>query len=143
MAKILRIALFALPLLFLLVSPVAASDADEAAVRAALENYFRGHATGDGAHHRKVFHPRSSLWWVRDGNLNERSSEEYISRHKGEAPEDEADRKRRIVFVDVTGEAAVAKIELDYPGVLITDYMSLLKIDGEWRIISKIFSSKR
>lgn len=42
-------------------------------------------------------------------------------------------------MVDVTGNAAVARIELDYPAAFITDYFSLLKIDGEWKIMNKIF----
>jgi hypothetical protein len=33
----------------------------------------------------------------------------------------------------------MAKIELDYPTVRFVDYMSLLKVDNEWRIIAKIF----
>ena len=36
-------------------------------------------------------------------------------------------------MVDVTGDAAVAKVVLDYPSARFTDYMSLLKIGGEWR----------
>jgi len=28
---------------------------------------------------------------------------------------------------------------LDYPAVKFTDYMTLLKIDGEWKIINKTF----
>jgi hypothetical protein len=34
----------------------------------------------------------------------------------------------------------VGKIVLDYPNALITDYTSLLKIDGEWKIVNKIFT---
>ncbi len=40
----------------------------------------------------------------------------------------------------MSGDAAVGKIVLDYPGVYIVDYMSLLKVDGRWQIINKIFS---
>jgi len=32
-----------------------------------------------------------------------------------------------------------AKIVLDYPAVKFTDYMTLLKIDDEWKIINKTF----
>ncbi|HEV2666973.1 MAG TPA: nuclear transport factor 2 family protein [Blastocatellia bacterium] len=28
---------------------------------------------------------------------------------------------------------------LDYPTVKFTDYMALLKVDGEWKIINKTF----
>jgi hypothetical protein len=33
----------------------------------------------------------------------------------------------------------VARIVLDYPTVKFVDYMTLLKIDGEWKIINKSF----
>lgn len=119
-----------------------AQSAEEAAVRAALENYFRGHATGQAEHFRKIFHPDSKLFAIRDGKYWQLTSEEYISRAPGKAPADEAKRKRVIESVDITGNAAMAKIVLDYPQVKFTDYMSLLKVDGEWKIINKTFHAE-
>lgn len=113
--------------------------AEEAAVRAALQHYLDGHATGDGVHHALAFHPVADLYWIRGDTLNARTSTEYIAGAPGEPAEDEDRRKRRIALIDVTGNAAIARIELDYPGAFITDYMSLLEIDGEWRIVNKIF----
>jgi Putative lumazine-binding len=40
----------------------------------------------------------------------------------------------------VVGDAAVAKIALKRPGARLTDYMSLLKVDGRWLIVNKIFT---
>ena len=119
--------------------PARAQNAEEAAVRKALEHYFKGHATGQAEHFRKIFHPDAKLFAVRDGKYWQLTSEEYIARAPGVAPVDEAQRKRTIEHVDVSGNAAVAKIVLDYPQVKFTDYMSLLKIDGEWRIMNKTF----
>jgi len=119
-----------------------ADQVEESAVETALRHYLRGHATGDGSHHERVFHPISSLNWMRDGELNTRSSEAYIAGASGEPAENEAERVRYIDWVDVTGDAAVGKIVLDYPGVYIVDYMSLLKVDGRWQIINKIFDVK-
>jgi len=39
----------------------------------------------------------------------------------------------------VTGNAGVAKIVLEYPTVTFTDYMSLLKVGDEWKIVNKVF----
>ncbi len=117
-----------------------AQNAEEAAVRAAIEHYFRAHATGLGEHHRKVFHPEAKLFWINDGKFTQRTSEEYISGSPGKPAPDEAQRKRTIEMLDITGDAAVAKLVLDYPNAKLTDYMSLLKIDGEWRIVNKIFT---
>lgn len=119
--------------------PASAENAEESAVRQALEHYFRGHATGQGEHFRKIFHADSKLFAVRDGKYWQLTSEEYIARAAGKPAADEAQRKRNIESVDITGNAAIAKIVLDYPQVKFTDYMSLLKIDGEWKIINKTF----
>jgi hypothetical protein len=124
------------------VSAERAERADEAAVRATLEHYLQGHATGDGSHMRIAFHPQASLWFVRDGKLATRSSEEYAAGFSGRPPADEAKRKRWIESVDVSGSAAVGKIVLDYPATKFVDYMALLKVDGEWKIIAKAFHAE-
>ena len=123
--------------LFLL--PARAQNAEDAAVRAAIEHYFRGHATGQGEHFRKVFHPDAKLFAVREGKYWQLTSEEYIARAPGKPAADEAQRKRNIESVDISGNAAIAKVVLDYPQVKFTDYMSLLKIDGQWMIVNKTF----
>ena len=117
----------------------AAGKGEEAAIRAALQHYLLGHATGDGAHFRKVFHPEAKLFFVRDGKLTTRTSDEYIAGATGRPAGDEAQRRRRIETVDVSGNAAVARIVLDYPSTRFVDYMSMLKIDGEWKIVNKTF----
>ena len=119
-----------------------APNANEAEVRAAVEHYLLGHATGEGAHFRMVFHPDSKLYFNRDGKFTIRTSEDYIAGAPGKPAADEAQRKRRIVNVDVTGDAAVAKVELDYPNALLTDYFTLLKVDGKWMIMNKIFHTQ-
>jgi hypothetical protein len=119
--------------------PASAQNAEDAAVRQAIEHYFRGHATGQGEHFRKVFHPDAKLFAVREGKYWQLTSEEYIARAPGKPAADEAQRKRSVESVDISGNAAIAKVVLDYPQVKFTDYMSLLKIDGQWMIVNKTF----
>lgn len=139
--------LLTLSLLLLFVTPLWAegpsAGGEDAAVRAAIEHYFQGHATGDGAHFRKVFHPESKLVFIREGKYAQRTSEEYIAGAPGKPAEDEAQRKRTIHWIDVTGDTAVVKLTLTYPAVTFTDYMALLKIDGEWKIVNKMFHADR
>jgi hypothetical protein len=125
-------------------SAPAAPTADEAAVRAVLDHYIQGHATGDGAHMRLAFHPAARLFWSSADTLATRTSEEYIARMPGTPAADEGTgvRKRRIEHVDVTGNAAIGKVVLDYPDAHIVDYMSLVKTNGEWKIINKIFMTE-
>ena len=119
--------------------PTSAQDKDEAGVRKAIGYYLQGHATGNGENHKKAFHPEAKLFWIRDGQFTQRTSADYIAGAPGKPADDEAQRKRSIEMIDITGNAAVAKVVLDYPNAKLTDYMSLLKIDGEWKIVNKTF----
>ena len=112
---------------------------DKEAVMVPLENYLKGHATGEGEYFKKAFHTEGNLIWIRDGKYTTRSFAEYIAGASGKPPADEAQRKRRIGSVEVVGNAAIATIILDYPTTKFTDYMSLLKINGEWKIVNKTF----
>ena len=118
---------------------VAAQVSDKEAVRIPLENYIKGHATGDGEYMKKAFHTEGNLIFVRDGKVTMRSFAEYIGGFTGKPPADEDKRKRSIESIDVAGNAATGKIILDYPNARIVDFMSLLKVNGEWKIVNKIF----
>ena len=118
---------------------IRAETAEKDAVRVPLENYLKGHATGDGEFMRKAFHTEGNLIFIREGKFTTRSFADYIAGFTGKPAADEAQRKRSIEAVDVSGNAAVARIVLDYPATRFVDYMSLLKIDGEWKIVTKIF----
>ena len=114
---------------------------DEAGVRKTLGYYIAGHATGVADTMAKAFHPDAELKFVRNGQYTRRPLAEYLAGFSGRPAADEARRSRRIVAMDIVGTAAVAKLELDHGSVLLTDYMHLLKIDGEWKIVHKIFHS--
>ncbi|HEV7644745.1 MAG TPA: nuclear transport factor 2 family protein [Pyrinomonadaceae bacterium] len=116
-----------------------AQVAEKEAVKVPLNNYLQAHATGKAEFVRKAFHPDAKLFWYRDGKMMTRTAEEFASGFSGTPAPDEAQRKRNIDTIDISGNAAIAKITLDYPAVTFTDYMSLLKIDGEWKIVNKIF----
>lgn len=116
-----------------------AQSAEETAARVPLENYLKGHATGDGDYIRKAFYPEAKVFSVRDGKLNQLPLVEFAERFTGKPAPDEAQRKRWIESVKITGNAGVSVIVLDYPTIKFTDYMSLLKVDGEWKIINKTF----
>lgn len=136
----------AMPLLLvttLLAQPVFAANpqtAEQAAVRKPLEAYLQGHATGDGAHMRRAFLPSAHVEGIRDGKLLSWTAEEYIAGLKGTPADDESRRLRRIDSIDVTGNAAMARVTLDYPSGIFTDYFVLLKVDGEWKIANKVWT---
>ena len=120
-------------------SSVRAQNSEEAGVREAIGYYFQGHATGMGEHFRKAFHPDAKLFFIRDGKFSTWTLDEYVARASGKPADDEAQRKRSIASIDITGNAAIVKVVLDYPNTQFVDYMSMLKIDGQWKIVNKTF----
>lgn len=127
----------------LLTSAAFVAQADEtAAAKVPLETYIRAQATNDGALMRKAFLPSAHIEGVRSGKFTSWSVDEYVSFFNGKVSPEEPQRKRWIERVDVTGTAATATLQFDYPAVKITDHMVLLKVDGEWRIANKVYSSQ-
>ena len=139
--KHLRIAVVTLfvPVLFALV--VAAQQGDEAQVRAAINQYFRGHATGSGDEMRKAFLPTAHIEGNRQGKFVSWTVDQYVGGFKGQPAADEASRKRTIDRVDVSGTAAMARATLVHGATTFVDYFVLLKVDGEWKIANKVYTS--
>jgi hypothetical protein len=134
--------LFILIILGLMAFAGSAQNPEKDAVRVPLENYIKAHATGDPEFARKAFHTEGNMIWIRDGKYSSETFDSFIKRaFTGKPAADEDIRKegRTIESIDIAGNAAVAKIILDYPTVKFVDYMTLLKINGEWKIINKSF----
>ena len=130
--------------LMLSAGAVAAQEpADEALARKPLESYMQGHATGDPAHIRAAFLPTARIDGLRDGKPVSRTAEEFASGFSGKPADDEALRKRRIDRIELHGNAGMAQVTLDYPTITFTDYFVLLKVDGEWKIASKVYDAVR
>jgi hypothetical protein len=122
--------------------PITDRTAEEAEIRVAIDKYLRSHATGNGAHVDSVFHPVLQMLWVNADTLARRTAAEYVAGFRGTPPADEARRRRWIASVEVWGNAAAARVVLDYPTVTYIDFFTLLKIGGEWKIVSKVFAAE-
>jgi hypothetical protein len=123
----------------LAISRAFAQSGEEAQARVPLENYLKGHATGDGSYMRKAFLPTAHIEGLREGKFSSWSVDDYASRFSGKPWPDEHLRKRWIEKVEVTGTAAMASIRFDNPNGHFTDYFVLLKVDGEWKIANKVY----
>ena len=113
---------------------------DDAAVRKAIaDHYFKAQETGTGDHLKGTFVDEGRMMWVQDGQLRIRTSADYIGGFTGKPAADEAQRKRRVIMTDVTGDVAIAKVELDFPDVKFTDYFTLARLGGQWKITHKTY----
>lgn len=113
---------------------------------AEVEQVARWYLEGTGQRNleslRRAFdHDHARLQFVRDGAYQNLPFRDWLARIEASPDNGPADREEIIASVDVAGDAAVAKILLIYPnGTRITDYLSLLKREGEWKIVNKIFT---
>ena len=114
------------------------SSPDRPAIEQAVGHYFKAGDTSSSAELREAFHPAAMMFFVKDGALNGVSQPEWWARADANKSPVVAS-SRQIPIVDVAGDAAFAKIVSVYPTHRFADYMSLMKIDGRWWIVGKIF----
>ena len=110
------------------------------AVKATLEQYFEGSSTGRADVMEKAFHPDARLIFMREGEVVVLPVDEWLARFDDTPADDEDQRERRIMSIDITGDTAFGKLELDYPDVTLIDYMTLLKTADGWKIVHKSFT---
>lgn len=123
---------------------VSAEELDEKAeIRKAIEEYyFKGQMESDKELLRKIFHKSGHLHAIgNDGKIWTMSAEDWIERKDPAKKGGYVDN--RIVRIDVDGNAASVTVRMFTKNWAITDYYNMLKIDGKWMIVSKIFQSTK
>ncbi|MCP4179452.1 MAG: nuclear transport factor 2 family protein, partial [bacterium] len=51
--------------------------------------------------------------------------------------------KKKIIYIDITEDAASAKVEILLENVKFTDYYNLVKTGDDWVIVNKIWNAFR
>ncbi len=124
-----------------------AKSPDEAGIKQVIQSaYIDGiHNLGSIEAVRNGFHPGFNLLIKnKDNQLQELPIYTWIEmteKRKSENPEGPAEKTTvEFLSIDITGDAAVAKIDLFKTGKRIfTDYLMLYKFEDRWRIVGKIF----
>lgn len=120
---------------------VTAADEDLQAIRDVVQSYFVGTEQGKPELLNEAFLPSLELQYVdSEGAFKQITGPDYIARI---TPGRTYDRKGHIVSMDVTDNAAVVKAEILMRDRLFTDYLLLLKVEGQWRISNKIATSRK
>lgn len=126
-------------LLILFATPIfAQSEAEEyPEIAKTLNYYLEGGTNNDFDMLAKAFHPEAPMTFMSPDGYKRVVAVDFF--RKGMKPGPPQNRKTHIVTIDVSGNAATAKLHIDYATFRFIDYMTLLKIDGEWKIVSKVF----
>jgi 4-oxalocrotonate tautomerase len=113
-----------------------------AEIAAVLSTYFDGLYHSDTKRLRSVFHPRAQYVCATDGTLTYRTMEEYfpiVDERPSPASRGEA-RADSIVSIEFAGPVtAFARVNCAIGPKYFTDLLTLIRLDGRWQIISKVF----
>lgn len=116
--------------------PANTSD-DASAVRTAVTDYSEGYFTGDAGRMEKTLHPHY-LKHIIHGNIpmREKTGPQMVAeiRRNGPVELPAGQTREQVTVLDVAGDIASAKLVT--PGW--TDYMTLSKVDGQWKILSVV-----
>ena len=114
---------------------------DYDAIHRVLQLCTEGEAKGDAAKLREAFHPDARMFGSIAGTRYDVPIEELFELAESE-PADTGNYRSRILSVQQTGDAAVGVVaEEGYWGSLtFIDYFQLARIEGDWKIVSKLFA---
>jgi hypothetical protein len=136
-----RLALALSLTLFLSLSMMAQNNkndnGDTSAVRATVTNYIEGYFTGDAARMEQTLHPHYLKHVIHaEIPMREMTGPELMESVRSEGAPDlpAAGKTEQVTVLDVSGDIASAKLVT--PGW--TDYMTLSKLNGEWKILSVV-----
>lgn len=112
------------------------------AVEKVVWTYLDGLYEGDTGKLAQAFHEVSHLYSARDGGVADVPREKWFEFVKGRqsAKSKGLARTDRIVSIDLSGpETAFVKVECSIHPRYFTDYLTLLKLNGGWKVVSKTY----
>ena len=113
---------------------------DYAAITAVVQKYIDGCNAGKSAIMKPAFDDEAVMFGTKaDGTLEARGSIENLYTIIDSVGADK-NGKARIDVLDTTEDTAVVRVVIEnWHGLTFTDYHSLMKINGEWKIVAKIY----
>lgn len=110
-------------------------------VRRVVQLFLDGEAKGDAAMLREASHPDARMFGAVGSTRYDMPIAEFIELAAQE-PGDTGNHRTCIRSVQQTGDAAVAEAaEEGYWGSLsLIDHFQLARIDGTWKVVSKLFA---
>lgn len=113
-------------------------ESDIRQIEAVMQTYVEGGRSGSVDTLRPIFHELSTICGYVGPDLFSGPIEMFYDWHAENGPA--ADLEVGDTRIDVEGTAASVRIELDnWTGHRFTDFFTLVRIDGRWQIMSKVF----
>lgn len=108
------------------------------AIAATVQQYVDGGKTGRTEEMKKAFHPDATIFGYIGPDLFAGPIQGLFDWNDKNGAATEL--QGRIASIDVVESVATVKLELDnWSGHRFTDMFTLLKVDGQWKIMNKVF----
>lgn len=114
------------------------NETEIAAVTDVVRAYYEGMLAGDEAKLNRAFHSRASIVGNERGKLYWQTVEGFAAECK-ELAGKAGPYEWRIEGLSFAGDTALVRLGNRYAGVWYSDDLSLLRVDGAWRIVHKTF----
>jgi 4-oxalocrotonate tautomerase len=115
---------------------------DLSAVEAVLHHYLDGLYVGDTERLAAIFLPQSHLYASIKGTLSILPLADWLERIRNRQSARDAGHvsTNRIISIDINGTSALAKVTCSHPPSRFTDYVNLVKVGDDWKIIAKVYN---
>ncbi|MBZ0262990.1 MAG: nuclear transport factor 2 family protein [Hyphomicrobiales bacterium] len=115
-------------------------EEDQQAVRQVVIRYLEGMIYGQDDYLREAMHPLCMQAGHYGGQYEFMPRDEFIEAIKPLKKEPDGSAFTfDIQLIDITGDIALAKVKDDCFGTSWTDYLTLIKHEGNWQIVMKAF----
>ncbi len=109
-----------------------------AVIAKVVQHYINGARSGKGDDMRPAFHEDATVFGYVGPDLFAGPIQNLFAWNDDNGPATELED--RIASIDVTGTVATVRLELEnWTGFRFTDLFTLLKVDGDWKIMNKVF----
>ncbi len=103
-----------------------------------VQHYIDGAKSGRGDDMKPAFHKDATIFGYVGPDLFAGPIQQLFAWNDGNGPA--TGLQARIVGIDLVDTVATVRLELDnWSGSRYTDLFTLLKVDGEWKIMNKVF----
>ncbi len=108
------------------------------AIADVIQQYIDGAKSGRGDDMKPAFHKEATIFGYVGDDLFAGPIQQLFVWNDENGPATEL--QAQIASIDLIGMVATVRLELDnWTGNRFTDLFTLLKTDGEWKIINKVF----
>ncbi len=117
---------------------VTSSVSDQDIIAKVVQHYIDGARSGKGDDMKPAFHEDATVFGYVGPDLFAGPIQNLFAWNDDNGPA--TDLEDQIACIDVVGTVATVRLELEnWTGFRFTDLFTLLKVDGDWKIMNKVF----